>query len=146
MLLAVFIYWGWDSAVSVNEETEDPTESPGKSAIVSTILLVGIYLLVATAAIAFAGTKELADQDDVLSVIGNDVLGGTFGKLLIIAVLTLGGGVDADDDPPDRAHDAVDGAREGAARAARASSTRASRRRTSRRSSSAGCRSSGTSA
>ncbi len=88
VLLAVFIYWGWDSAVSANEETEDPTESPGKSAIVSTILLVGIYLLVATAAIAFAGTKELADQDDVLSVIGNDVLGGTFGKLLIIAVLT----------------------------------------------------------
>jgi amino acid transporter len=88
VLLAVFIYWGWDSAVSANEETENPTEAPGKSAIASTILLVGIYLLVATAAIAFAGTKELADQDDVLSVIGNDVLGGTFGKLLIIAVLT----------------------------------------------------------
>jgi amino acid transporter len=88
VLLAVFIYWGWDSAVSANEETEDPTEAPGKSAIASTILLVGIYLLVATAALAFAGTKELADQDDVLSVIGNDVLGGTFGKLLIIAVLT----------------------------------------------------------
>jgi len=88
VLLAVFIYWGWDSAVSVNEETEDPTESPGGSAIASTILLVGIYVLVAVAAIAFAGTQQLADQDDALSILGTDVLGGTFDSLLIIAVLT----------------------------------------------------------
>jgi amino acid transporter len=88
VLLAVFIYWGWDSAVSVNEETEDPTEAPGKSAVVSTILLVGIYLLVATAAVAFAGTGALANQDDALSILGTDVLGNTFDSLLIIAVLT----------------------------------------------------------
>jgi amino acid transporter len=88
VLLAIFIYWGWDSAVSVNEETEDPTEAPGKSAVVSTVMLVGIYLLVTVAAVAFAGTKALADQDDALGILGNAVLGGTFGKLLIIAVLT----------------------------------------------------------
>jgi amino acid transporter len=88
VLLAVFIYWGWDSAVSVNEETENPSESPGRSAVVSTILLVGIYVLVATAAIAFAGTEKLADQDDALAILGTDVLGGTFDSLLIIAVLT----------------------------------------------------------
>jgi amino acid transporter len=88
VLLAVFIYWGWDSAVSVNEETADPTEAPGRSAVVSTILLVGIYLLVATAAVAFAGTDALADKDDALSILGTDVLGNTFDSLLIIAVLT----------------------------------------------------------
>jgi amino acid transporter len=74
--------------VSANEETADPTEAPGKSAIASTLVLVGIYVLVATAAIAFAGTAALADQDDVLSVLGNEVLGSTWGKLLIVAVLT----------------------------------------------------------
>ncbi|MEA2150805.1 MAG: hypothetical protein QOD69_2635 [Solirubrobacteraceae bacterium] len=88
VLLAVFIYWGWDSAVSANEETADPSEAPGKSAIASTLVLVGIYVLVATAAIAFAGTAALADQDDVLSVLGNEVLGSTWGKLLVVAVLT----------------------------------------------------------
>ena len=88
VLLAVFIYWGWDSAVSVNEETEDPAESPGRSAVVSTILLVGIYVLVATAAVAFAGTHALAGKDDALSILGTDVLGNTFDSLLIIAVLT----------------------------------------------------------
>ena len=29
MLLMLFIYWGWDSAVSVNEETKDSTKTPG---------------------------------------------------------------------------------------------------------------------
>jgi amino acid transporter len=88
VLLAIFIYWGWDSAVSCNEETADPTEAPGRSAIVSTILLVGIYVLVGTAAVAFAGPGALANQDDALSILGTDVLGNTFDSLLIIAVLT----------------------------------------------------------
>lgn len=88
VLLAVFIYWGWDSAVSVNEETRDPRRAPGRSAVVSTVLLVGVYLLVTTAALAFAGTQPLAGQDDALSVIGAEVLGGTLDSLLIVAVLT----------------------------------------------------------
>ena len=37
LLLAIFIYWGWDTAVSVNEETEDATKTPGKAAVVSTL-------------------------------------------------------------------------------------------------------------
>src|SRR6266576_675973 len=28
VLLGVFIYWGWDSGVAVNEESEDPNEGP----------------------------------------------------------------------------------------------------------------------
>lgn len=88
VLLAVFIYWGWDSAVSVNEETADPTRAPGRSALTSTILLVGIYLLVATAAVAFAGTDALAGTEDALSILGSDVLGTTFDSLLVVAVLT----------------------------------------------------------
>ena len=41
LLLAIFIYWGWDTAVSVNEETEDSTRTPGRAAVVSTVLLLG---------------------------------------------------------------------------------------------------------
>ena len=55
VLLSVFIYWGWDSAVTVNEETEDPAGARGRSAVASTIILVLIYLVVATAALAFGG-------------------------------------------------------------------------------------------
>ena len=51
----MFIYWGWDSGVAVNEESEDPAKVPGKAAVISTILLVFIYLLVTTAAQSFHG-------------------------------------------------------------------------------------------
>jgi amino acid transporter len=89
ILLAVFIYWGWDSGVAVNEESEDPNEGPGRAAVVSTILLVFIYVIVSTSAQAFHGTHFLSEnKEDVLNALGNGVLGGTLNKLLIIAVLT----------------------------------------------------------
>src|ERR1700684_218751 len=91
LLLAVFIYWGWDSGVAVNEESEDPAEGPGKAAVVSTLLLVLIYVLVSAAAQSFHGVGFLtneANQEDVLNALGKGVLGGTLNKLLIITVLT----------------------------------------------------------
>jgi amino acid transporter len=91
LLLAIFIYWGWDSGVSVNEESEDPAEGPGKAAVMSTILLVLIYVVVSAAAQSFHGVGFLtneANQEDVLNALGTGVLGSTLDKLLIIAVLT----------------------------------------------------------
>jgi amino acid transporter len=89
ILLAVFIYWGWDSGVTVNEETENPGTAPGKAAVVSTFVLVGIYVLVAVAATAYAGPALLSDNaSDVFAPIGHSVLGSGVDKLLIIAVLT----------------------------------------------------------
>src|SRR3954447_3754130 len=46
VLLGVFIYWGWDSGVAVNEESKDANEGPGKAAVLSTVLLLLIYLIV----------------------------------------------------------------------------------------------------
>jgi amino acid transporter len=88
LLLAVFIYWGWDTGISVNEETKHPGTTPGYAAVVSTVVLVGIYAAVATAAVAFAGPDVLAKHtDDVLAALGADVLGSRFDKLLTLAVL-----------------------------------------------------------
>ncbi len=91
LLLAVFIYWGWDSGVAVNEESEDPAEGPGKAAVISTVLLVLIYVIVTAGAQSFHGVGFLtneANQDDVLNALGSGVLGSTLNKLLVIAVLT----------------------------------------------------------
>jgi amino acid transporter len=89
ILLAVFIYWGWDSGVTVNEETEDSGSAPGRAAIVSTLVLVGIYVVVAAAATAFAGPALLSsNSSDIFAPIGHKVLGSGWDKLLIIAVLT----------------------------------------------------------
>jgi amino acid transporter len=91
LILAIFIYWGWDSTVTVNEESRDATEGPGRAAITSTVILLGIYLLVSIAAQAFHGVEFLTaeeNQGDVLGALGAEVLGSPLDKLLIIAVLT----------------------------------------------------------
>jgi amino acid transporter len=91
VLLAVFIYWGWDSLVCVNEETEDAENVPGKAAIVATLILLGIYVVVSTAAIAYGGVDRLANDEtgDVLGILANSVFGSSLlGKIVIIAVLS----------------------------------------------------------
>jgi amino acid transporter len=88
-LLAVFIYWGWDCAVSVNEETRDTTRTPGRAAVISTVVLVTIFAVVSVAALAFAGPDFLAGHSgDVLGALSQAVLGSTAGKILVLCVLT----------------------------------------------------------
>ncbi len=89
VLLGVFIYWGWDTGVCVNEESEDAANGPGKAAVMSTILLVLIYVVVTIAAQAFGGAQPLVQhKNDIFASLGSDVLGSPFDKLMIIAVLT----------------------------------------------------------
>ncbi len=100
VLIAVFLYWGWDSAVACNEESDDPGRTPGRAAVLSTLLLLVTFALVAVATVAFAGTGTegigLGNPDnaeDVFAAIGPSVfgdswLGHAFEVLLIISVLT----------------------------------------------------------
>jgi amino acid transporter len=100
LILMLFIYWGWDTAVSVNEETKDKNKTPGQAAIISTIMLLVTYAIVIFAVQAFAGTGSTGiglansnNQFDVLSVLGSAIFGGgglgTFlSRLLILMVLT----------------------------------------------------------
>jgi amino acid transporter len=91
ILLGVFIYWGWDSGVAVNEESEDSNEGPGRAAVVSTLVLLATYLLVTAGSLSVHGPGFLANEEnssDVLNALGKGVLGSVGVKFLIIAVLT----------------------------------------------------------
>jgi amino acid transporter len=100
IILMLFIYWGWDTAVSVNEETKDKNKTPGRAAIISTVLLLVTYAIVIFSVQAFAGPGSKgvgltnpAHQFDVLSVTGGAIFGtsgfGTFlSRLLILMVLS----------------------------------------------------------
>lgn len=89
MLIAVFIYWGWDCGASVNEETRNPRIAPARAALVSTVLLLALYLLVAVAAIAFAEPGlEKYTGDDFLAPLAASVLPFWLAKLLMLAVVT----------------------------------------------------------
>jgi amino acid transporter len=92
LLTAVFIYWGWDTAVSINEESDDPAKTPGRAAILSTVLLLVTYLLVSTAAVAFAGVGTTGiglgnpdNADDVFAAIGPALFGDSgLGKIALL--------------------------------------------------------------
>ncbi|HEX4008376.1 MAG TPA: APC family permease [Solirubrobacteraceae bacterium] len=89
VLLGVFVYWGWDACVTVNEESQDARRGPGKAAVVSTLILLVTFVLVATAGQATAGPGFLsAHSTDVLGALGARVLGTPWDKLLILVVLT----------------------------------------------------------
>jgi amino acid transporter len=99
IILMVFIYWGWDTGVAVNEETKDRRRTPGLAAILSTLILLVTYTLTVTSMQAFAGigTKgnglgNLANAGDVLSIQGKLVFGGGGGTffyhLLLLMVLS----------------------------------------------------------
>ena len=98
ILIAIFIYWGWDTAVACNEESDDPGTTPGKAAVLSTFLLLGTYAIVTVAAVAFAGVGEtdagLGNPDnsaDVFAAIGPALFGDSFighiGLLLLSATI-----------------------------------------------------------
>src|SRR5687767_8578416 len=52
LLLGVFAYWGWESAVNLTEETRDSTLTSGRAAIASTVVLLVTYVAVAIAVLA----------------------------------------------------------------------------------------------
>jgi amino acid transporter len=100
VILMVFIYWGWDTAVAVNEETKNKNRTPGLAAILSTIILLVIYFLVILSMQSFAGIGSkgnglgnTANAGDVLSVQANAIFGTTgfgptFYHLLLLMVLS----------------------------------------------------------
>jgi amino acid transporter len=91
LLIGVFIYWGWESAVNLTEETEDSETAPGRAAVLSTVILLVTYLSVAVAVVAFAGLDRVAefeDDDAILSTLATDVLGTPWDQLIVLAVLT----------------------------------------------------------
>jgi amino acid transporter len=90
MIVALFIYWGWDTAATVNEETANASLTPGRAALISTVILLGTYVIVSIAAQAYHGPDFLSKlgEEDVLGALANDVLGSPWDKLLVIAVLS----------------------------------------------------------
>jgi amino acid transporter len=98
--LMLFIYWGWDTSVSVNEETKDSRRTPGRAAVLSTVILLVTYALVVMASQSYAGigTHGIGlgnsnNEGDVINVLGTSVF-GTSGigwfmtKLLLLMVLS----------------------------------------------------------
>jgi amino acid transporter len=91
LLLGVFAYWGWESAVNLTEETRDSRSTSGRAAIVSTVVLLVTYVGVAIAVLAFAGTDYLSENADeeeaIFGLLAGKVMGG-WDWVVLLAVAT----------------------------------------------------------
>ena len=96
----LFIYWGWDTALNLNEETDNAEITPGKAGVISTFFLLGIYALVIFSVQSFAGigTHGIGlgnsnHANDVLSILGPAIFGHStlasiLDHLLLLMVLS----------------------------------------------------------
>lgn len=93
IILCIFIYWGWDACLAVGEETKNPGKTPGLAAVITTLILVCTYVLVAYAVQSFAGfgyvgigLNNAMNTNDVLTVLGKPVAGSIVASLLLLTV------------------------------------------------------------
>ena len=89
ILIACFMYSGWDAAVYVNEETTDKANSPGKAALASVVMLALVYSLVT---VAFQGVLTPAEMQahaaNALSAVIGTPLHGPWDSVVALVVLT----------------------------------------------------------
>jgi amino acid transporter len=91
---SIFAFWGWDSALTVNEETKNSSTTSGKAAILAVVSILCTYLLVSIAVIMYAGVGDtglgLANEeisDNVFGALAQPIMGNPWYLLLFGAVL-----------------------------------------------------------
>lgn len=86
-LTAVYMFSGWDTGIMVNEETEDPAETPGNAVILSVIVLGLLYAFFTFAFQGAVSNQALQDHgENALSYIAQQVAGSALAKSMILAV------------------------------------------------------------
>ncbi|RNE66746.1 APC family permease [Cryobacterium tepidiphilum] len=92
--LSIFIYWGWDVTLTMNEETKNPEKTPGRAGMVTVAVIMVIYMTVALATLAFAGvgseglgTGNPDNQASIFAVLAGPVM-GPFAILMSLAILS----------------------------------------------------------
>ncbi|CAM2958696.1 APC family permease [Actinomyces slackii] len=92
--LSLFIYWGWDVSLTINEEADDAGSTPGRAAVLTVLTIVSIYMFVTIGSMAFAGLGDTGVglgnpeiQQNVFFALSGPVL-GPFAVLMSMAVLS----------------------------------------------------------
>ncbi|MEU8139241.1 APC family permease [Streptodolium elevatio] len=90
--LSIFMYWGWDTALTMNEETAGGPKVPGRAAMVTLVVIVCAYLMTGIATLMVAGVGDTGlglntDDENIFAKLADPVLGSGLGILLFIAVL-----------------------------------------------------------
>ncbi|WP_209372739.1 APC family permease [Brevibacterium renqingii] len=92
--LSIFLFWGWDTVITMNEEAKDPEKTPGRAALLTILAIVIIYIACTVAVISFAGVGSEGlgagnpdNQESIFASLAGPVM-GPFAMLVSIAVLS----------------------------------------------------------
>lgn len=87
MLLGVFAFWGWEAATNLAEECRKPTDA-GKAGVLSTIILITTYLLVAVSVVLYLGQSGFypVGESGLVMVDMSGVVLGSMAFLILVAV------------------------------------------------------------
>ena len=90
---SIFAFWGWDTCLTVNEESKGSEKTPGRAALLTVLSILLTYLIVSTSAVMFAGIGTegvgLGNEKishNVFGALAEPVL-GNWHTLLYLAVL-----------------------------------------------------------
>lgn len=91
---SIFAFWGWDTALTVNEESRDSDKTPGRAALLCVVSILLTYLLVAVATQMYAGVEAdglgLGNEeisDNVFGALAEPVMGSPLDTFLFLAVV-----------------------------------------------------------
>jgi amino acid transporter len=88
ILIAVYMFSGWDTSIYVNEETTDARHNPGRAVVIGVITLGVMYTLLT---FAYQGAVKpgalQAHGDNALAYIAKQLAGSPWDKVMILAVL-----------------------------------------------------------
>lgn len=91
---SIFAFWGWDTCLTLGEESKNPAKTPGRAGLLSIAAILMTYLLVSVAAMMYAGTGDSGlglgnpdTADNVFGALAGPVMGRWGGILLFLAVL-----------------------------------------------------------
>jgi amino acid transporter len=89
ILIACFMYSGWDAAIYVNEETKDRARNPGRAAISSVVILALFYAVSTFGFQAVLSPDELQQHaGNALAVVATKLLPGPWELVMSLVVLT----------------------------------------------------------
>lgn len=87
MLLGVFAFWGWEAATNLSEECRKPSDA-GKAGVLSTVILLSTYLLVAIFVVIYLGESGFYPVGDSGLVLV-DMSGVVLGPLAFLVLLAV---------------------------------------------------------
>jgi amino acid transporter len=94
LVLGVFFFWGWDTAVNLNEESKNSSKIPGQAGVISMFLLLFIFILNIVAVQMWVPAKTMAAMSNsnnptvVMLYFAQHAVGHWAFFIMLIAVLS----------------------------------------------------------